>query len=244
MYEERFYRSQVLSKFSAEVSYKESDLLISADKKIDSQRALDVLVKYYNEIEDYIKDNPGFFTSLSPLNIEEPAPAIIKDMSVCSQITGVGPFAAVAGAVASYVAFDLLADDGELIIENGGDIFLKIKGDKRIGLYLGDGFCSSCGESVKELSLRIKKREDAFGIASSSSSIGHSLNFGKADMVTVIAKNAIIADGFATALSNRIKKKNDVPAVLDFAKNHNLIDAVLIVFESNLYLWGDIELGE
>ncbi|MBU1121093.1 MAG: UPF0280 family protein [Candidatus Omnitrophota bacterium] len=242
MYEERVYRNHILSKFREEVSYKESDLLISADKQLDNRVSRNILTKYYNEIEDYIKDNSSFFTALSPVSAKETAPDIIKNMAACARVTGIGPFSAVAGAIAFYVGSELLQFGSELIIENGGDIFLKINEDKRIGVYLGEGFYSSKDPAVEEISLIIKKREDAFGIASSSSSIGHSLNFGKAQLVTVIARNSIIADGFATALSNRIKKETDVSAVLEIAKDNSLIDAIVIAFEGKLYLWGDIEL--
>ena len=85
--------------------------------------------------------------------------------------------------------------------------------------------------------MKIKKRNQAFGVASSSSSLGHSLNFGKADLVSVVAKNIIIADGFATAISNRIKKVEDgmhdgqfkIPQLtkdLDFQKNFEIEEEI------------------
>lgn len=268
MYQERFYRQSVSSQFSLEVSYKESDLYIGTDREINKETALSILKKYYKEVEDYSKINPSFLTSLSPLAQDKDAPSIIQDMINCSLLAGVGPFASVAGAIALYVGKEILqftpsekahpvrkkfsngirergsltGFTNEVIIENGGDIFLKITEDKRIGVYLGKRFAAKGG--TEEITLKIKKRDYSFGIASSSSFIGHSLNFGKVDLVTVIAKDAVIADGFATALSNRVKKEDDIQEVLNLVQNVPLIEGILIAWEGKIFLWGGIELAE
>jgi ApbE superfamily uncharacterized protein (UPF0280 family) len=245
MYQERFYRDNVFSKFKLEISYKESDLLISTDKKIDDKLARDLLKKYYDVVAEYVEKNPSFLSALSPIDNDSRAPSIIKDMIQCAKITGIGPFASVAGAISFYVGQQLRHFADEVIIENGGDIFLKINEDKRIGVYLGEQFSthsSSLGEKVDRVFLKIKKRDYSFGIASSSSFIGHSLNFGKADLVTVIAKNAVFADSFATALSNRVKKEQNVEEVLTIAQNSPFIEGILIAFQGKVYLWGDLEI--
>lgn len=234
MYEERFYRNQIFSKFKLEVSFKESDLLICTDKRIDRGLAENVLIKYYRQIEEYVKANPSFLNSLFPLEINMGAPEIVKRMGEVSHLTGIGPFSSVAGAVAFYVGKDLLPFCEEIVIENGGDIFLRINEDKRLGVYLGDRF------KIKNVTLKIKKRNCPFGIASSSSVIGHSLNFGRADLVTVIAKNVIIADGFATSLSNRIKKIKDINEIFKEAKDISEIEGLFVAFEDKLFLWGDL----
>jgi len=237
MYEERLYRNKILSKFKIEVSFKESDLLICSDKEINKVKAQSILVKYYEQIEEYIKRNPFFLTSLSPLEIDKTAPPIISEMIEASKITGIGPFSAVAGAVAKYVGEELLNYCQELIVENGGDIFLKINEDKIIGVYIGQEF------KINNFNLKIKQRGQAFGIASSSSSFGHSLNFGKADLVSVVAKNIVIADGFATAISNRIKKVEDADKILAEAKNKLAVEGLLVAFGEKIFLWGDLEIA-
>ena len=65
---------------------------------------------------------------------------------------------------------------------------------------------------------------------------------GRADLVTVIAKDAIIADGFATALSNRIKRKKDVEAVFGYVKQEPSLYGMLVSFEGNIFLWGNVEM--
>lgn len=240
MYQPRFYRQGLRSKFSAEICYKESDLYIAADKEIRRDFIRQTLEKYYSDIENYIRQNPIFLTSLSPLKSDDRAPKIVQDMLCSSLSTGVGPFAAVAGAVAHYVGREILNYADEVLIENGGDLFLKINEDKVVGVYLGERFPVN-GSST--LFLKIKKRIVPFGIASSSATIGHSLNFGRADLVTVIARNSIIADGFATALSNRIKKKDDIEKVLRLTADNPLLEGILIAFEGEIFIKGDMQLG-
>ncbi len=62
-----------------------------------------------------------------PLPEDNLAPPIIRDMISKSKICGVGPMASVAGAVSEFVGYDLLDQTENLIIENGGDIFLQVE---------------------------------------------------------------------------------------------------------------------
>ena len=236
-YEERFYRSYCKdTNFHLEVEYKETDLYISCDRYIEKELVRKIVKEYYWQIEEYIKKKPLFLHSLSPLQFDEEAPLIVQDMLRASSLAGVGPFSSVAGAISYYVGKRLLKFCDELIIENGGDIFLKINEDKRIGLYLGgEVWCNT-------VVLKVKRREYPFGICSSSSVIGHSLNFGKAELVTVISKSPIVADSFATGFSNRIRKENDVKTVIREAKKIPLIEGIVVAFGGKIAIWGDVEI--
>ncbi len=244
MYEERFYRSFTPLESKLQVSYKESDLYIWTDKKLDKDFLFALLKKYYHIVEDYIKKNPLFLSSLSSLPVDEEAPSIIKEMLYYSQKAKLGPFSTVAGAIAEYLGREILnlGLAQEVIVENGGDIFLKINKDKRLGVYLGERFLKGANLKPNDiLTLKIRKRASCFGIASSSGIIGHSLNFGNADLVSVVASNAIMADAFATCLSNLLKKQGDTQEVFVLAKEVGL-EGVLVAFGDKLYLWGDLQL--
>ena len=108
MYQERFYRYNLKHQHILEVAYKESDLYIVSDRALDQAQVKESLAGYYSQIEDYIKKNPDFFTSLSPLIIDEGAPEIVKDMHQASCLSKIGPFSSVAGAIASYVGRDFI----------------------------------------------------------------------------------------------------------------------------------------
>jgi uncharacterized protein len=238
MYQERFYRDWTKSAYQMEAAYKESDLLLSSDKELSRPRVLALVEKYYRLIEDYAASNHLFATSLSPIDEDPQAPVIIQDMIKGGRIAGVGPFACVAGAVAAYVGGELLNDCGEIIVENGGDIFLRIASPKKVGVYLGEGF------SADTLVLNIKNRLEPFGIASSSAKLGPSLSFGRADLAMIIASDAIVADGFATTLGNKIKTSGDAALVMESFQDNPFIQGILVAVEGKVFMWGDIEIAD
>ncbi|MDD3296270.1 MAG: UPF0280 family protein [Candidatus Omnitrophica bacterium] len=236
-YEERSYRDTIKANYKLEIGFQESDLLICSKEEIDQESAKKVLVNCYEVIENYAKSNPEFLTSLSPLRENKNAAVIIQKMLAASRIANIGPFASVAGAIAEETGLRLSLFSQEIIIENGGDIFLKINEDKIIGVYAGRCF------EPEVIKLKIKSRDCSFGLASSSAHIGHSLNFGRADLVTVLSSGATVADALATSLSNQIKQRKDIKEVFSCITTNPFVEGLLIIFEGEIFLWGNLELA-
>jgi ApbE superfamily uncharacterized protein (UPF0280 family) len=126
MHEPRFYRHWI----------KDSGL-ISFNVVVAQTDALNSVLKHRGSLEAYIERHPIFLTTLDAYQAEAEAPAIVKEMARVSQLTGVGPMAAVAGTIAEAVGRDLLAFSPEINVENGGDIFLKISRKRLVGIYAG-----------------------------------------------------------------------------------------------------------
>ena len=139
VYQERTYRNRVLNNnlVPFHVCIRETDLFILSDSDL-SGAAIKSIHKHRGYIENYVKIHPEFLTSLVPINEDNLAPNIVRDMLNASLATGVGPMASVAGAIAEYVGNDLLKSSRNVIVENGGDIFLKIERDIRVGIFAGD----------------------------------------------------------------------------------------------------------
>ena len=136
MYQPRTYRRWVKDKdlVSFDVVVKETDLYIRAKHNL-RQRALKAVLKYRTQLEKYIERHPAFLTALEPYPIEEDAPDIVKEMAEAGRKAGVGPMASVAGAIAECVGIELIAFSPEVIVENGGDIFLKSLRTRLVGVY-------------------------------------------------------------------------------------------------------------
>jgi len=162
--------------------------------------------------------------------------SIIKDMRQAAQKCGVGPMAAVAGAIAQYVGQDLSKLSREIIVENGGDIYIKSNKERIIGVYAGDSPLSG------KIGIRIKPEDCPLGVCTSSGKIGHSLSFGRADAVVIISKSAVLADAAATAIGNMVKKVEDIQRGVNTAKNIEGVSGVLVIMEDKLGAWGNIEL--
>ncbi|GBC60385.1 thiamine biosynthesis protein ApbE [Desulfonema ishimotonii] len=139
MHQKRTYRNLIDSGRRAffNVTVKETDLYIHAPQTPENT-ARDLVLKYRGYIEAYIRQYPEFASTLTPWHISGPAPAIIRDMADAGQKAGVGPMAAVAGAMSEYVGRDLLERSREVIVENGGDVFVKADAPTTIALFAGN----------------------------------------------------------------------------------------------------------
>jgi ApbE superfamily uncharacterized protein (UPF0280 family) len=195
----RTYRSWVQHKdlVSFTVVFRETDLHISACKNLEKE-ALDAVIQCRAPLERYIEHDAPFLYALEPYPIADDAPAIVKDMANAAEIAHVGPMAAVAGAIAEAVGNELLRYSAEIIIENGGDIFLKTSRNCRIGIYAGES-----SPFTGKLALEIKSDDMPLGVCTSSGTVGHSLSFGESDAVAVLSRSTSLADAAATALGNR-----------------------------------------
>jgi ApbE superfamily uncharacterized protein (UPF0280 family) len=237
MYQPRTYRHWVSSPdlVSFSVAVAETDLRISASEDL-TEEARRLIIKYRGLLEGYITEQPSFLSSLEPLAAAKGAPSIVKKMVRAARRTGVGPMAAVAGAVAQYVGVELLKLSSELIVENGGDIFLKSRRERVVAIYAGGSPLSS------KIGIRIKGAATSLGVCTSSGTVGHSLSFGRADAVVVVAKSAILADAAATAVGNRIKTVADIAGGLKYAKGIDGLLGAVIILGEKFGAWGDVEI--
>lgn len=237
MYEERTYRDWVkeddLVGFEALV--KETDLYIRAERDL-SLEAIDSINDHRNHIESYVCSDPKFQNTLEPYSVDGKAPAIIKEMSKASALVGVGPFAAVAGAISEYVGRDLLKYAKDVIIENGGDIFIKSSKNRVIGIYAGKSSLSN------KVGIEIEAKDTPLGVCTSAGTVGHSFSFGKADAVTVLSKSTLLADAAATAIGNIIQTKEDISKGISFAQKIKGILGVVIIKDDEMGVWGDVKI--
>lgn len=235
-YRVRFYREwqRPLNLMSFCVHLKETDLQIYADADV-SQKARDLTMLYREQIEETIRKHPRFLEALSPMQISSPY-EMINTMIEKSTLAGVGPMAGVAGAIAEFVGMGLLPHCRELIIENGGDIFIKNGRDRSILIYAGE-------DSPFKNRLRIKLRgsEEPHGVCTSSGTVGHSLSLGKTDATIIVAPSAITADVFATAVGNRVKSEDDIDEALHFVERCGEIVGAIILIGGKVGVWGDVE---
>jgi len=153
-------------------------------------------------LEDYIRLYPLFASSLVPMAVPDGAPEIVRRMAAASAKAGVGPMASVAGALAEYALKAMIAAGARhAVVDNGGDIAMFIDRPVIVGLYAGPS-------RVRNLGLRFEPRNRIFGVCTSSSTVGPSLSFGRADAAVVISEDVMLADATATALGNALSQEN------------------------------------
>lgn len=237
LWQEKFYRKwlRAMDLVTFQVQVEETDLFIAADKNL-SNKAQELVFKYRGDIENYIKENSPFKTSLAPVDVSEDAPLIVKEMTLAVKKVNVGPMAAVAGAIAEFVGKDLLHYSKEIIVENGGDIFIKTDKLRKVAVYAGNSPLSN------KIALEIASEQTPLGICTSAGTVGHSLSFGKADAVVVLSPNTSLADAVATAIGNRIQEVDDIEKGLTCAQKIEGIRGVLIIKDDKIGIWGEIKI--
>jgi ApbE superfamily uncharacterized protein (UPF0280 family) len=219
------------------VVVKETDLHIQASTNLKG-KALKSVLKYRDMLERYIDQHPSFLTSLEPLTVANDAPRIAKLMSESANKVGIGPMASVAGALTEFVGYELLAFSPEIIVENGGDIFLKSSKQRLIGIYAGKSPLTG------KIGLEINEPDAPLGICCSSGTVGHSLSYGKADAVIALSRSAILADAAATAIGNLILNSSDIPAGIEFAQGIDELLGVVIIKDDKMGLWGKVKISQ
>ena len=239
MYQPRTYRHWVKDKdlVAFNVTAKETDLYIRAKSDLKRQ-AYELVVKYRRMLEEYIELHPSFQTSLEPVAVADDAPPLVSGMAEAAQKAGVGPMAAVAGAIAEAVGSELLTLSPEVIVENGGDIYLKSLRKRLIGIYAGQSPLTG------RVGLEIKAKDTPLGICTSSGTVGHSLSLGKADAVIVLAPSTTLADAAATAIGNHILKPEDIPGGIEFARSIGGLKGAVIIQGEQVGVWGEVKFGD
>jgi ApbE superfamily uncharacterized protein (UPF0280 family) len=144
--------------------------------------------------------------------------------------------ATVAGAMADFVSRDLLMLSKQVIVENGGDIYLASSRERTIGIYAGESPLSL------KIGIVISPDETPLGVCTSSGTVGPSLSFGRANAVCILSKSSALADAAATAVGNVVKEKKDVSSGLGRAREIDGVWGTLIIVEEKMGVWGRIKL--
>lgn len=235
-YEPRTYRRTIKpSRLAAfEVFDAETDLQILAERDL-SQEAARIVREVRAPIEEYVRIHPRFLTSFVPVPVEDTAPPIVRAMAAAAQAAGVGPMAAVAGAVAERVARGLTAYGDQVIVENGGDVFLLGSEERVVALWAGENGPAGLG-------VRIPGTMMPVAACTSSGRFGHSTSLGRADAVLVLAEDGALCDAVATATANRIQSAEDLQGAVDFARGVSGVSGVLATIDHAVGAWGVVEL--
>jgi ApbE superfamily uncharacterized protein (UPF0280 family) len=235
-YIERTYRRTVaLDLVTFEVKVMATDLLIAAERDL-SARAEELVRACRDDLVAYIKRDPGFKEALRPYHVRGDAPEVARAMAAAAEVAGVGPMAAVAGAIAERVGRGLAVEAHEVIVENGGDIWLQGNRERTVGVFAGRS------PFTGKLGVRLAVDLMPCSICTSSGTVGPSLSFGKADAAIAVAGSGALADAAATAIGNAVGGADEVEAGLDVARRVPGVLGAVVIVGDKLAAWGRVEL--
>ena len=191
-------------------------------------------------LKAHMELHPEFAVSLTPVPVPSratPTPALVRAMAEAARTCGVGPMAAVAGAIAQAVADAFRDRSPDILVENGGDCFMHSTRD-RVAALLADP------QGGASLGLALKAAEFPLALCASSATIGHSLSLGHGELVVVKADTGALADAAATALCNILQTPDDLTRVTDAAASlkRRGLRGVFAQHGGKLAAWGEMEL--
>ena len=193
------------------------------------------VVEQRRMLEEYINRHAEFLTALEPVSLLRSPPAIVKTMHEASVKTGIGPMAAVAGAMAEFASAAALESGAdEVIVENGGDIYCCSPRHVTVALHSGTE------EIADTLALDISPEQMPLSVCSSSSYMGHSLSFGRCNLATAVSTQAALADAAATLACNLVRDESDIPRVLDQVTAIDGISGLILVKNDKIGIAGDL----
>ncbi|MFH0785341.1 MAG: UPF0280 family protein [Pseudomonadota bacterium] len=225
---------------SSYVKIKDTDLHIQTDRDV-TDSAFELALQYRLQIEKYIGQCPEFLTALSPLALDILAPPIVKEMLSAGSMADVGPMAAVAGVIAEYVGRALMQRGcREVMVENGGDIFINRSRDCTVAIFAGQSPLSL------QVGLKLAASNMPVAVCTSSGTVGHSLSFGRADAVAVIARSTSLADAVATRLGNEVGREissdEGIKRALQVGQRIDGVLGVVVICGKKIGAVGNVEL--
>jgi ApbE superfamily uncharacterized protein (UPF0280 family) len=210
---------------------RETIATILADDEPAVEKAREGIVRARQELEHYVATDPFFLSTLEPYPVRTGILTVDR-MAEAGTRAGVGPMAAVAGAIA-WAGLEAMMESGAGfgVVDNGGDIALVTDRELTIGIHAGISPLSDC------LGFSIGPDPGILGICTSSATVGPSLSFGSADAVTVLARNPALADAWATAVCNVVSREDTTV----FSRlNPAEVRGVFVITGDWSCRWGDV----
>jgi len=213
---------------------KESNIVLKAKKRESVALAYSILLAERRCVEEQVAANPAFRHSLAPIAVRSQS-KVVQSMADSAAKAGVGPFAAVAGAIADRIGQGLAQLEDDVVVENGGDVYVRAASKPvNVAVFAGSS------EFSKKLAFRVLPSGVPLGICTSSGTVGHSLSFGDADAATIVADSASLADAVATATCNRVHSEADIGAALKFAVSIPGVQGALIIRREKIGMAGKL----
>ena len=184
-------------------------------------------------IERKVAEDPFFRITYEPYPASSDDDILIQRMCNASEISGVGPFAGVAGAVAVH-AVERMKEAGanEAIVENGGDIAFLSDRQVPVGLFADHPV-------LKDVAFMVSS-DGITGICSSSAKIGPSVSLGSSNVCTVFSDDVILADCCATALGNLVTDEDSLSDAMEKIGSLQGVKGCMACIGGKVAFYGDV----
>ncbi len=211
--------------------FRQTFATILADDPVHVEAAKAGILAARQELEAYIARDPFFAATFDPYEPDSDETVIVR-MAEAARKAGVGPMAAVAGAIA-WAGVEAMQEAGASfgVIDNGGDIALLADRPVRVGVHAGEAALSN------RIAFVVPPHDTILGVCTSSATVGFSISFGVADAVTVFSHDVALADAWATSVCNQIRPGDR--SVLDRV-DPTEVDGIFAIMGDDTVTWGNV----
>jgi ApbE superfamily uncharacterized protein (UPF0280 family) len=196
--------------------------------------AVEAIKAARTRVERQIRRDPFFLATMEPFRYDDEADRTVRRMCDAAEKAGVGPMAAVAGAIAQEALEAMIAAGcTHGWVDNGGDIALLLEEPATVEVF--------CEPGAKEaFGFELAPSASVLGICSSSGRIGHSISLGDADVAVAFADDAVLADALATAIGNLVVDQESMRSCFDPFKSVKGFRGGLAARDGDVAMWGDL----
>ena len=207
------------------------DMVLHVTAGIDlNEESRAAALSFWEQLHAYTLRNPEIRTSKRPIEIDEDAPEIVREMVGAAARAGVGPMFSFQGAVTDHVGRFLARDMDEVTVSCGGDYFILAR---------------------KRQKLTIHTRPDGGGIAvvvhPSKRGVGIATALGRGavplDGLAVLAESCMLADAAAAGVQAILPKPDGFRLALVYLRKVPGVVGGVVVRGDRIGVAGGVEIA-
>lgn len=187
-------------------------------------------LSFWEQLHAYTLRNPEIRTSKRPIEVDEQAPEIVREMVGAAARAGVGPMFSFQGAVTDHVGRFLARDMDEVTVSCGGDYFILAR---------------------KRQKLTIHTKPDGGGIAivvqPSKRGVGIATSLGRGaallDGLAVLAESCMLADAAAAGVQAILPKPDGFRLALVYLRKVPGVVGGVVVRGDRIGVAGGVEIA-
>jgi uncharacterized protein len=204
--------------------------IVGSEDLYEEARAAGML--FWEQLQSYAVRHPGFQASKRPLEADDTAPPIVREMAEMSAIAGVGPMYTFPGAMAEFVGRRISEQMPEVTVSCEQSHYVVTRHRSRLGL--------NADPPYDGLGVLIRPDLDPHGI---HMKLGSGKRGVPAEIVVVMADSCILADAAAAAAGAIMRKFDGLKIALGYVKGLPGVHGAVLIQGRNIGVTGGLELA-
>jgi uncharacterized protein len=204
--------------------------VIGSEELYEEARAAGML--FWEQLQSYAVRHPGFQASKRPVEADDTAPAIVREMAEMAAIAGVGPMYTFPGAMSEFVGRKLAEQINEITVSCEQSHYVVTRHRSRLGLnadppYDGLGVLIRPDKGPHGVHMRFNPAKGATPL----------------EIIVVMARSSILADAAAAAAGAILRKFDGLKTALGYVKALPGVHGAVLIQGKSIGVTGALELA-